>query len=370
MRSDAEMLRVNLVPAARPKMHLSRKSGNLVLSILLLTLTSIVSPSATGAAPSKLYTSNEESGEVAVIDAVTGQVLQHIAVGKRPRGIKVSSDRKFLYVALSGSPNSGPGVDKSSQPAPDRNADGIGIIDLSDYKLSRVLPSGEDPEAFDLSPDDRTLYISNEDTGVLSVLDLHTGKIRSNVSVGREPEGVAVRPDGKVVYVACEGENEVVAIDAKSFIVLSRMRTGLRPRSIVFAEKGSVAFVTDERGSAVTVIDATKHRVTDTINIPYTSAISPARPMGSALSPDGKLVYVSNGRGGSVTIIDAAGRKVLRTIADVGARPWGIGVSRDGKHIYTANGPSDDVSVIDAANGRVEKRIRIEGHPWGLVVGD
>jgi len=52
----------------------------------------------------------------------------------------------------------------------------------------------------------------------------------------------------------------------------------------------------------------------------------------------------------------------------VGARPWGIGVSRDGKWIFTANGPSGDVSVIEAATGKIEKRIKVGGLPWGLVV--
>ena len=90
--------------------------------------------------------------------------------------------------------------------------------------------------------------------------------------------------------------------------------------------------------------------------------------MGSVLAPDGRYVFVSNGRGGSVAVIDVASRKVVRMIDDVGDRPWGIGVSPDGRNVYTANGPSDDVSVIDVETGRVERRIKVGGRPWGLVV--
>src|SRR4051794_31083202 len=52
--------------------------------------------------------SNERSGEVALIDSASLQVLASIPVGKRPRGIHPSPDGRFLYVALSGTPIGGP----------------------------------------------------------------------------------------------------------------------------------------------------------------------------------------------------------------------------------------------------------------------
>ena len=317
----------------------------------------------------RLYVTNEESGEVAVIDPEAGQVLERISVGKRPRGIKLSPDGRLLYVALSGSPSAGPGVDESKLPPPDRTADGVGVVDLAAHKLLRTLPSGQDPETFDLSPDGKTIYVSNEETAEVSVLDLATGKVTSNVAVGKEPEGVTVRPDGKFVYVTCEGDSEVAAINTKTLKVAAFMHTGLRPRSIVFARNGSTAFVTAERSASVTVLDSIRHKTITTINVPAQAGKPlPARPMGTALAPDGKHVFVSNGRGESVAVIAVASRKVVRMIGDAGARPWGIGVSPDGRKVYTANGPSDDVSVIDVKTGSVERRIKVGGRPWGLVV--
>ena len=77
-----------------------------------------------------------------------------------------------MLVALSGSPIAGPGVDESKLPPADRAADGIGVVDLATRKLVRTLKSGQDPEAFDLSPDGKTLYVSNEETAEMSVLDM------------------------------------------------------------------------------------------------------------------------------------------------------------------------------------------------------
>jgi len=102
------------------------------------------------AAGTELYVSAEESGEIIVVDAERGEVSARVAVGKRPRGVKLSHDGKLLYVALSGSPRAAPGVDESKLPPPDRAADGVGVVDLATRKLVRTYTSGQDPESFDL----------------------------------------------------------------------------------------------------------------------------------------------------------------------------------------------------------------------------
>src|SRR5436309_845793 len=52
--------------------------------------------------------SNEKSGDVTIIDGLNHRVAATIPVGKRPRGIHASPDGQILYVALSGSPITGP----------------------------------------------------------------------------------------------------------------------------------------------------------------------------------------------------------------------------------------------------------------------
>src|SRR4051812_13692550 len=194
----------------------------------------------------RVYVSDETGGEVAVVDPEGRRVLQRINVGKRPRGIRISPDGTKLYVALSGSPIGGPGVDESKLPPADRAADGIGVVDLASGKLVKKLNSGPDPESFDVSPDGKTIYVSNEDAAEMSVLDLQSGQITQHVKVGEEPEGVTVRPDGKVVYVTCEGDNEVVAIDTTTFKVVGRLKTAARPRSVVFTPDSKTAFIATE----------------------------------------------------------------------------------------------------------------------------
>ena len=318
----------------------------------------------------RLYVSDETGGNVVVIDAGSRQIVQTIPVGKRPRGLRLAPAGARLFVALSGSPIAPPGVDESTLPPPDRAADGIGAVDLSSLKLLRTYESGQDPEAFDVSLDGRTVYVSNEETAEMSVLDLTSGTVVKRVAVGGEPEGVTLRPDGREVYVTCEEVNEVHSVDTSTLAVTGRMKVGPRPRAVAFTPDGRTAFVSAENGARVDVIDAAAHKVAGSIAIPATAGTpTPPRPMGVVLSPDGRHVYVSLGRAKSIAVLDAAARTHLKTIEDVGTRPWGIGVSPDGRKLFTANGPSGDVSIVDVESGRVEAKVAIGGSPWGLVVG-
>jgi YVTN family beta-propeller protein len=318
--------------------------------------------------PKLVYVSAEGSGEIFVVDPEFASVVARIPVGKRPRGLKVSRDGRYLYVALSGSPRGGPNMDESKLPPPDRSADGIGVVDLVERKLVRTLPSGQDPESFDLSKDGKTLFVSNEETAELSVLDLESGKIVRRVPVGKEPEGVSVRPDGKLVYVTSEQDSKVTAIDTTTFAVVAEIPTGMRPRALVFSKDGSIAFISNEFGGTLTAFDPRTNKPLSTVPI---EAKTPTgqRPMGLVLSPDDKQLFVSTGRGGAVAVVDVAKRDFAHLIDGVGARPWGIAMAADGKHVFTANGPSDDLGIVDVAGRKLEKKVPLGGQPWGVVTG-
>ena len=168
---------------------------------------------------------NEVSGDITVIDVAAQKVLTTIPVGKRPRGIRVSPDGSTLYVALSGSPIAGPGVDESKLPPPDKRADGIGVVSVADHKLLRIVKAGSDPEQTAVSSDGSRLFVANEDVGEASVVSVDDGHVLANLKVGGEPEGVEMRPDGQVVYVTSEEDSHVAVIDATALKVLKTSRS-------------------------------------------------------------------------------------------------------------------------------------------------
>ena len=313
--------------------------------------------------PYHVYVTNETSGDLSVIDPTTMEVTATIPLGKRPRGIHASPDRKTIYVALSGSPIGGPGVDESKLPPPDKTADGIGVFDVQQNKLLRLIQSGSDPENFDLSKNGNQIFVSNEDDAKVSVVDIASGEITQVFPVGEEPEGVKATPDGRFVYVTSEDTGTISVLDTTSAKLIKTFKVGHRPRSIAFLPDGSRAYVNAENDGTVVVIDAVKHQALQTISLGQPGVI---KPMAVLTSTDGKKLYVSTGRGHKVFVIDTATNKVESSF-EVGERPWGIALSPDGKTLFTANGPTNDVSVVDLATRTVTKKIKVSGGPWGVI---
>ncbi|MEO7640787.1 MAG: hypothetical protein ABIU07_05190, partial [Ramlibacter sp.] len=183
----------------------------LAVTAIAVTVTSLSHPVSAQAAAGayRVLVTNERGGTLSVIDGVSRKVVTTVPLGKRPRGLKVSPDGKLLYVALSGSPIAGPGVDESKLPPADKGADGIGVVDLATLKLSKILRGVSDPEQLAVSADGKRLYIASEDTGQGIVIDTATGKTITSLPVGGEPEGVTLSPNGKFVYISSEEDHRI-----------------------------------------------------------------------------------------------------------------------------------------------------------------
>jgi YVTN family beta-propeller protein len=361
----------------------ARNGSTLILALALLaagcrgnesgnpaaTSTAPAATTTTPAAPAiRVYVTNEASGDVTVIDGTTKTVIATAPLGKRPRGIKAAPDGKSLYVALSGSPNAGPGVDPKTLPPPDRSADGIGEIDADTYQVKRIIQAGADPEQLDLSIDGTRIYVANEDAAQVSVVEVASGKIVATVKVGEEPEGVTIRPDGKIVYVTSEDAGAVFAIDTQTNKVIATIPVGHRPRSIGFLPDGSQAYVTLENDGALALVDSQKHKFLKLIQLEGKGNTPKPRPMGIAVRPDGNAVYVTAGSFGSVFFLNPETNNGTQSL-QVGQRPWGIALSPDLRTIFTANGPSNDVSAVDLVTQEV-KKIAAGQRPWGVAIID
>lgn len=308
----------------------------------------------------RVYVTNERSGDLTVIDGVTRQVVGTVQLGKRPRGVRLSPDGKLLYVALSGSPIAGPGVDESKLPPPDKTADGIAVLDAASGKVLRRIGGISDPEQLAVGKDNR-LYVASEDTGEALALDAASGAVLARIKVGPEPEGVAVSPDGAQIWVTSEGAATVTVIDTRSLKPLKTIPVGERPRNTAFAPDASRAYVVGEQDRVVKVIDTRTLEPTNTVTI----AQPDAKPMGVVVAPSGDRIFITTGRGGEVVALDARSLSVLGSVK-VGARPWGVALSPDGRWLYTANGPSNDVAVVDVQTLAVVARIPAGTGPWGV----
>jgi len=294
------------------------------------------------------YVSSEKDNALTLIDVQTLAVKGTLPTCKRGRHLQLMPDRKLMVACT------------------DSNA--ADVIDLASGKSVRRIPLGAEPEAFDISPDGKTVYVSNEDEAEVSFIDAASGSKLKAIKVGKEPEGVKISADGKTLYVTSEVASLVHVIDVASAKVVKNIPVGKRPRRIAITADGKELWVTSELDASVSIISTASHSVTARLAFTVKGVRSEdITPVGIQMTRDGKRAFVALGRANHVAFIDVAGRKVTDLVL-VGKRAWNVALDKAEARLWVVNGLSDDVTVVDVAGAKAIKSIPVGRVPYGVVV--
>ena len=304
--------------------------------------------SSAASAQGTAYVSSEKDDALTLIDLGTLAVKGTIATCKRGRHVQLTPDRKLLVACT------------------DSNA--ADLIDPATGKSLRRIPLGDEPEAFDISPDGKTIYVSNEDEGEASFIDMASGKKLKSVKVGAEPEGVKVSADGKTLYVTSEVAGLVHVIDTANAKLVKNIKAGKRPRRMAITADGRELWVTNELDASVSIISTASHEVVSTLKFEVKGArAEDITPVGIQMSRDGRRAFVALGRANHVAFVDVPARKVTNLVL-VGKRAWNVTLDKAEARLYVVNGLSDDVTVVDVAGAKAIKSIPVGRVPYGLVI--
>jgi YVTN family beta-propeller protein len=155
-----------------------------------------------------LYVTNWGARTVSVVDLETNERVRDIPVGVRPNDAALAPDGR-LFVACSGDNTvhvieTGKLEKEEAEASPDRRPpeQAREIIATSLYASS---PEGSTPDGVAVSPDGKTLFVSNADNNSVLVADItepDTTFVSGFIPVGWYPTAVAVSPDSNTLYVA------------------------------------------------------------------------------------------------------------------------------------------------------------------------
>jgi PQQ-dependent catabolism-associated beta-propeller protein len=314
-------------------------------AFLAAALMGLLSPAQ---AQGTAYVSSEKDDALTMIDLATLSVKGTLPTCKRGRHIQVTPERRILVACT------------------DSNV--ADLIDPATGKSLRRIPLGDEPEAFDLSPDGKTLYVSNEDEAEASFIDVASGKKLQSIKVGQEPEGVKVSADGKTLYVTSEVASLVHVIDVATAKVVKNVKVGKRPRRMAITPDGRELWVTNELDATVSIISTATQSVVDTVKFEVKGArAQDITPVGIVMTRDGKRAFLALGKANHVAFVDVASRKTTQLVL-VGKRAWNLALDKAEARLFVVNGLSDDLTVVDVAGAKAIKSIPVGRVPYGVVV--
>jgi YVTN family beta-propeller protein len=136
------------------------------------------------------------------------------------------------------------------------------------YWKETVVPVGHGSEGFDLSPDDKELWVANAQDGTISIIDRVAKKVTETLPVDMvSANRLKFTPDGKLVFVSGLRKPELEIIDAATRKEVKRIKVGRGAAGILMQPDGRRAFVACSPDNYVTVIDLKSLEVVGQIDV-------------------------------------------------------------------------------------------------------
>jgi uncharacterized repeat protein (TIGR02543 family) len=196
-------------------------------------------------------------------------------------------------------------------------------------------------------------YITQRDSGAVTVYDTVKNKKVATIAVGGDPFGITMSPDGRKAFVFSFNTTSplepgwVSVVDVLTHSVANTIALpGNGPQGGAVLPDGSKLYVADCGDvPGVTIINTASNTVEKTI-------LFDRCPTSIVPLPDGLKVYVADWRDpGIVARIDTFSETVDMTVT-VGRLPVAVEANYDGSRVYVLN-YLGDISVIDTSNHNV-----------------
>lgn len=195
----------------------------------------------------KLYFTSETNRLIARYDPAANKIDWMMGTGQNGSHMVVTTaDQKRFYTANIGSDSVTAFEFNNIPPAPS--------------KITHI-PVGKQPEAIDVSPDGKEVWVGLNVDGGIDVVDTATGKVVERIKLGERPYRVVFAPDGKHVFATVPNTKELVVIDAATRREIRRMKMESVPIGLTFAKSGKFAFVTAVQPDAALKIDLEKFEI-------------------------------------------------------------------------------------------------------------
>ena len=176
-----------------------------------------------------ILVSNWCSYTVTVISVESGKTVKSIKIGRYPRGIAISKDSQYAYVAEMGGSN-------------------IHRIHLTDFSKT-LIPVGSNPRAVVLSPDESKLYVTMNLSGKVQAWDLVANKSIKSVKTGEAARSLDISSDGSALFVVNFKSDTLSKVRTSDMKVLQTIKVCNEPIGVTYDSSTNQTWVACYGGS-------------------------------------------------------------------------------------------------------------------------
>ncbi|MGA2439167.1 MAG: beta-propeller fold lactonase family protein [Acidobacteriaceae bacterium] len=317
------------------------------------------------------YVSNGGSNTVSVLDLVYVRQDRTLQVGIQPTGMAVNPKRNEVYVVNAG-PATGTGsvtvIDTDANRVIDVDAAGrrayvansgsntVSVIDLARRREIGVVGTGEQPGLARISPDMRSLVVTNRGGGSVSIFGVEPYAAAGATGVnghqaGPKHEAKEELPRLRAVFTGCPGATDAVILNdsSKAFIACSGghqvMAVSLAAAPESWAAKQNPTLLTDHMLALMDVGQT---------------------PVQLALKPDGGEIFCANFGSDSISEIETGTNEVAGTYT-IGSKPVYSVVSSDNGTLWVSDFGGDSINLWSIDDGRMAGSVRTGHAPDALA---
>jgi YVTN family beta-propeller protein len=161
-----------------------------------------------------ILVSNWCSYTLSVISVAEQRVIKSIKIGRYPRGIVVTKDSAFAFVAEMG-------------------GNRLHKINLATFEQTYI-PIGSNPRALVLSPDNKVLYATLNVSGQVAAWDLVANKSLGKAKIGKAARSLDISSDGTALFATNFKSGTVSKVRTSDLKVLQTIKVCAEPIGISY----------------------------------------------------------------------------------------------------------------------------------------
>jgi YVTN family beta-propeller protein len=189
------------------------------------------------------------------------------------------------------------------------------------------------------------LYVTNSESGDITVIDLGTLKVVGDIPVGTGVHGAAVEADGRKLFTTIESDNTLRIVDTATNEIEATVKLTGRPNQCAVTPDGKFVAIPIRDKDSVDIVDVAQRKVVKTLPV--------RAPHNCFSAGSNRYLFVSSMGDDAINRID------LQTLeyagkTSVGGVPRPYVVTKDGRTMYVALSDLHGFAIV-AANQVIQK---------------